>query len=165
MKRLLTVCISLLIFSAPAFAQDATIDPAAYLPADTGIYVEIRTDESSLSTLNLLASFSSSLSRPFAPSPGDVVDSTLTPLLSSLLPGIDARADVFPWVTDRIGISAEVTAFPGLLPGSSVIFVLPIREPAGAQAFVQRAAWVQRSYGWAAACASTACLVSPLLKP
>lgn len=137
MKRWLIVGILLFAFTnitLPAAAQDTTVDPAAYLPARATIYVEFRSDESGLTALDSLTDLSIRLS---GVAQGGLIDDLVVQRVAKLLPGVDFRADILPWLGERMALSA---ASGTNLQQDDFVFVLPIRDAAGAQAFVERAA-------------------------
>ena len=45
-----------LVFSLPALAQDSSPNPAAYLPSDLPLYLELRTDSAELAAFSQLMS-------------------------------------------------------------------------------------------------------------
>ncbi len=139
MKKWLIFFLILLVFTTPAWAQ-VTADPAAFLPARASAYVEIRLDDASLNAYNgLLAANAPMLDIPLAPQTG-LIDLALDPLLSASLPGISFQADIQPWLGDRLAFGAiALPSQPGRVPGADFVLVLPIRDQAGAQAFVQKA--------------------------
>ncbi len=131
MKRLFLLLGVLLALSAPVLAQSATVDPAAYLPANTPLYAETRTDSASLSADNQIVTFGQQLLNPGQSAlPGNVLLGGIT----DLLPGIDISTDVLPWIGDRVGIAA-------MNSGDTVsqIVVLPVHDVSVAQAFVTKA--------------------------
>ena len=138
MKRLLIVGCILLILSAPALAQDTNIDPAAYLPARTPFYIELN-GEPGFDTLETLLNLNGqSVGMP----PSDPFVE-LTQLLNNAFPGepgIDFQTDVLSWAGDRIGVAAATLALIDASQNPDFMLVLPIQDPAGAQAFVQRVA-------------------------
>ena len=138
MKRLITLCILLLTFSAPALAQNTTGTPAAYLPSDVPAYIELRTDSAGLDAYNQLMTLSFQLSGT-TNAPADVIDTLLTPTLSSTFPGIDVHQDVLPWLGDEIGLAQiNLSASDPSQPTSGQLIVLPIGDNNAAQAFITK---------------------------
>lgn len=139
MKRLLIVACILLIFSAPALAQDTSTDPAAYLPARTPFYIELR-GEAGINVLETLINLNN---RNAGLPESSLRTETITPLLNDAFPGaseIDFQTDVLSWAGDRIGIAMTAVPLIDATQAPDMMLVLPIRDPAGAQAFVQRVA-------------------------
>lgn len=138
MKHLFMLGTVLLALSAsgirpvPALAQESTVDPAAYLSAQTSLYVEIHTGESDV------AAFDSVLSHLVAalgvPDPSSF---TLFGGVDSLALAVDFRADILPWLADSFAVAAATPPDATNL-GSGLTFVFPIADPAGAQAFVDQ---------------------------
>ncbi len=139
MQRLLVFFIMFAIFTAPARAQQPVSNPAAYLPASTAIYAELRSDEAGMTAFNQLTSLGLRAADAPAAMQGDVIDLVLTPALTSWFPGIDVRADILPWLGDRVGagILSESSA-QNDIGGRDTIFVLPVRDAAAANAFVSK---------------------------
>ncbi len=123
-----------LTLSTPALAQTTTTSPAAYLPNDVPAYIEIRVDSSGQTALNQLGTLAFQLNGT-ANTQIDVIDMLVTSALSSSFPGLDVRTDVLPWLGDSVAIAlsnGDSETF-----GSS-LFVLPVRDSAGAQAFIAK---------------------------
>lgn len=135
MKRLLIFFTILIAFSAPALAQTATTDPAAYVSAQTAVYLEIRADDDALTTFDQLVSRLSELSG--APVPPQI---GFADLLTGIFPTGDFRADVLPWLADRFALAATAPANGGTITGSGLTFVLPIADAVGARAFIDQLA-------------------------
>ncbi len=133
MKRLFTVMLFLLVFSAPAFAQNTDTDPAAYLPARTPFYFELR-GEAGFTTLEQLLNLST---MPSGIAQTSILDAQLTPLISDSFPGVDFRSDILSWAGERIGVGAAT--FPPLdaTQAPDFMIVLPIRDERRALLFVQ----------------------------
>jgi hypothetical protein len=133
MKRLLVLMLLLLAFSAPA-ALAQSVDPAAYLPSDIAAYVEIRTNESSLPTIDQLASVGARLSGIPTGINIDLYDELLRPTLGSVL-DFSVRAEVVPWVGGRIGIGVVSLPTNG---ATDVVIVLPIEVSEAAQPVITK---------------------------
>ncbi|HVU10563.1 MAG TPA: DUF3352 domain-containing protein [Phototrophicaceae bacterium] len=133
MKRLLLLLLIgvLLALSTPVLAQTATVDPASYLPADTPLYAETRTDSTGLSDNDQIVNFGQQLLNPGQPT---LPSSILLGGISDLLPGIDITTDVLPWLGDHVGIAAM-----SLDDTASQIVVLPVHDASGALAFITKA--------------------------
>jgi hypothetical protein len=139
MKRLLIVSILLFAFTSitlPAVAQTATVDPAAYIPARATIYIELRTDESGIAVLDGLTDLTTAIS---GMTQGSLIDDLVMRHVTELLPGVDFQADILPWLGERMALSAATTMGTNPQP-DDFVFVLPIGDAAGAQAFVERVA-------------------------
>lgn len=136
MKRLPVFILLLLILALPAWAQSAAVNPAAYLPTDLAAYLEVRVDDAGLTALDTLTRLGLNLANAPTAASGSAVDVVLTPALDSLFPGIDVRADLLSWVGNRIGMG--ILTITGAPDGtaSDTVFVLPVRDAAGAAAFV-----------------------------
>jgi hypothetical protein len=138
MKRPLVFVLLILflaVTSAGVLAQETPSNPAAYLPGDLAAYLELRSDDAGTAALNQLTSLGLGMSGiPAAQS--DAIALLVTPALNSLFPGIDARADVLPWLGDRIGAGVLHTSGMPDSPAGETIFVLPVRDADAAAAFV-----------------------------
>ena len=114
MKRWLIITLMMFIFCAPALAQTAPADPAAYLPSSAAAYLEIRADADARNAYSQLASLGSQLSGTTLPPSLSTVDTVIDAALGAIFPGLDFATDIHPWLGDRIGISA-----PTLSTGTS----------------------------------------------
>lgn len=136
MKRLFIVGFFLLLFTNMAVlgakAQETPVDPAAYTPARATRYVEMRSDESGLAALDALSQTAGGAES------GALIDSMVAPRIRQWLPDVDFRADILPWLGDRFAMSAATTQAGTEL--DDFVFVLPIGDAAGAQAFVEHVA-------------------------
>jgi hypothetical protein len=136
MKRSLIVCFFLLLLTNAALlsvqAQEAPIDPAAYTPARATRYVEMRSDESGIEALDALSETAAGEGSE------TLIDSMVAPRIRQRLPDVDFRADILPWLGERFAMSAATAQAATEL--DDFVFVLPIGDAAGAQAFVERVA-------------------------
>ena len=131
MKRPIFFLIILLALAAPAWAQDA-VDPAAYVPSSTPIYLELDTSAAGQQAFTAAANlWLGMLGVPFqAPDSQTALDL----VVANRLPAISS-ADIVSWVGNPAALVLNEGANPGI---SDFAFVLPIADEAGAQAFVDQ---------------------------
>ncbi len=118
--------------TAPAWAQDTPtgVDPAANVPASTPIYLELDTSAAGLQAFTTAANdWLGMIGVPFrAPDSTTALDL----VVANRLPAISS-VDILSWVGSRATLVLNEGATPGI---TDFAFVLPIADPAGAQAFV-----------------------------
>ncbi len=136
MKHLFIFLVILTAFCAPVIAQDVPADPAAYLSAQTAAYLEIRSDDASLAAFDQQVARLAALSS--VPAPAQV---GFTDLLTGIFPaGVDFRADVLPWLADRLAVAFVLPSAGESIQSAGIVFVLPIADAAGARTFVEKLA-------------------------
>ncbi len=131
MKRLICSLIMMLVLAAPAGAQTA-VDPAAFVPSSTPIYLELDTSAAGQQAFTAAANlWLGMLGVPFqAPDSQTALDL----VVANRLPAVSS-ADIVSWVGNPAALVLNEGHTPGI---TDFAFVLPIADAAGAQAFVDQ---------------------------
>ncbi len=131
MKRPIYFLIILLVLAAPAWAQDG-IDPAAYVPSSTPVYLELDTSAAGQQAFTAAANlWLGMIGVPFqAPDSQTALDL----VVANRLPAVSS-VDIVSWVGSRAALVLNEGTTLGI---SDFAFVLPIADAAGAQAFVDQ---------------------------
>ncbi len=131
MKRVICFSLILLVLAAPVWAQ-AAIDPAAFVPSSTPVYLELDTSATGQQAFTAAANLW--LGMLGVPYQAPDTQTALDLVVANRLPAVSA-ADILPWVGNPAALVLNEGTSPGI---SDFAFVLPIADPAGAQAFVDQ---------------------------
>jgi hypothetical protein len=140
-RLILLFALIILGLTIPVQAQTAA-DPARAVGATTPLYLQMRTDEASLSAYQaLFHAFARSGNQPLPPQM-NVIQDALNPALDVRFATIDVQTDVLPWLGESIGMAVfgSLETNPQAQQPTDYALALPVKDAAAAQAFVGRVA-------------------------